>query len=178
MRTIYIFDLTTGRYLRSIQARDPSKDADGNIVYGTLAKDMTEVSPPECPEGYWLCWTGTEWEQVKNSTPVISTPQTEEERWASLSAEQKAEEIRAKRDGLIEDIIWRVERYQTQLELGITTTDSEEQYREVLQYIEDLRQVPEQASFPDFIGWPNVPKELEASRQMALCSFSDSTRDS
>lgn len=156
MRTIYIFELSTGRYLRSIQASDPIKDANGNIVYGKLASDMTEVSPPVCPEGYWLRWTGTAWELVENPKPVEVALPTEDERWASLTTEQRAEEIRSKRDGLIDDIMWRVERYQTQKALGVTTTDSEEQYRAVLAYIEELRQVPEQASFPDEVEWPTL----------------------
>ena len=156
MRTIYIFDLSTGRYLRSIQASDPIKDADGNIVYGKLASDMTEETPPECPEGYWLRWTGTAWETIADPIPETPHIHTEEERWASLTTEQKAEEVRAKRDGLIEDIMWRVERYQTQKALGITPTDSEEQYKAVLQYIEALRQVPKQLGFPENVVWPTL----------------------
>lgn len=53
--------------------------------------------------------------------------------------------------------MWRVERYQTQTALGVTTTDSETQYRAVLAYIEELRQVPEQAGFPDVVEWPSAP---------------------
>ena len=88
-----------------------------------------------------------------SDTPHIPT---EEERWASLTSDQKAEEVRAKRDGLIDDIMWRVERYQTQTALGVTTTDSETQYHAVLAYIEALRQVPEQEEFPDSVVWPNL----------------------
>ena len=53
--------------------------------------------------------------------------------------------------------MWRAERYQTQTALGIATTDSEEQYRAVLAYLEQLRQVPEQAEFPDTVEWPSQP---------------------
>lgn len=52
--------------------------------------------------------------------------------------------------------MWRVERYQTQLALGVATVDSEEQYKAVLAYIETLRQVPEQAGFPDSVVWPTL----------------------
>lgn len=156
MRTIYIFELSTGRYLRSIQASDPIKDANGNIVYGKLASDMTEVTPPECPEGHHLRWTGSAWETVADPIPENPHIPTEAERWASLTDEQRAEEIRSKRDGLIDDIMWRVERYQTQTALGVPTTDSETQYRAVLAYIEALRQVPEQAGFPDEVVWPTL----------------------
>ena len=73
-----------------------------------------------------------------------------------LTTAQRAEEIRSKRDGLIDNIMWRVERYQTQTALGVSTTDSETQYRAVLASIEALRQVPDQASFPDEVEWPTL----------------------
>ena len=115
----------------------------------------TTVAPPEAKDGFDIGWTGSAWEYQEK--PKDPEPPAEEERWASLTPEQKAEEVRAKRDGMIEDVIWRVERYQTQTALGGTPTDSEEQYRAVLAYIEALRQVPEQASFPDEIRWPSEP---------------------
>ena len=96
------------------------------------------------------------WELVEDPKPVEVALPTEEERWASLTPAQRAEEIRSKRDGMIADIMWRVERYQTQTALGVPTTDSETQYRAVLAYIEALRQVPEQASFPDEVVWPTL----------------------
>ena len=156
MRTIYIFDIHTGRYLRTITANDPIRDKNDTIVYGKLSADMTETAPPECPAGHHLRWNGTAWETIAD--PVSETPQimTEEERWASLTPAQRAEEIRSKRDGMIEDVMWRVERYQTQTALGVTTTDSETQYRAVLAYIEALRQVPEQEGFPDVVEWPTL----------------------
>lgn len=44
----------------------------------------------------------------------------------------------------------------TQTALGVSTTDSETQYRAVLEYIEALRQVPEQSGFPDTVTWPTL----------------------
>ena len=71
--------------------------------------------------------------------------------------EQKAAEARAERDRRIEAIRWRIERYQTQA-AGLETTDTAEQYREILLYVQALRDVPEQAGFPDAIEWPEEPK--------------------
>lgn len=73
------------------------------------------------------------------------------------TTDELAEQARAKRDGLIEDIMWRVERYEAQVALGVTTTDTEAQYKSVLQYIQDLRDVPEQSGFPSTIVWPTIP---------------------
>lgn len=53
--------------------------------------------------------------------------------------------------------MWRVERYQTQTALGVATADSDDNYRAVLAYIEELRQVPEQAGFPESVEWPSAP---------------------
>lgn len=154
MRTIHIFSESTGRYLRTIEASDPVTDKDGNIVFGRLAPNMTETPLPELESGQYARWTGAGWEAVDIPQPETATAPTEEERWASLSAEEKAQEIRDKRDDLIDSVMWRVERYQTQTALGVDTTDSESQYRAVLTYLEALRNVPEQTGFPDTVEWP------------------------
>ena len=71
--------------------------------------------------------------------------------------EQKAAEARAERDRRIDAIRWRIERYQTQDAAGLETTETEEQYRAILIYIQALRDVPEQAGFPEDIEWPEEP---------------------
>lgn len=72
--------------------------------------------------------------------------------------EQKAAEARAERDRRIDAIRWRIERYQTQEAAGLETTDTAEQYKEILIYVQALRDVPEQAGFPDAIEWPEEPQ--------------------
>lgn len=71
--------------------------------------------------------------------------------------EQKSAEARAERDRRIEAIRWRIERYQTQSDAGLETTDTAEHYKSILLYIQALRDVPEQAGFPDAIEWPEEP---------------------
>lgn len=68
--------------------------------------------------------------------------------------EQKAAEARAERDRRIDAIRWRIERYQTQSAAGLETTDTAENYKAILLYVQALRDVPEQAGFPDAIEWP------------------------
>ena len=60
-----------------------------------------------------------------------------------------AQEKRAERDAAINSILWRVERYSQQKQLGITTTDSENEYVKILQYIQYLRDLPASWSFPN-----------------------------
>lgn len=56
---------------------------------------------------------------------------------------------RAKRDNMINSYIWRVQRYEQQTKLGLETTDTEEDYLELLNYIQFLRDLPESPDFPN-----------------------------
>ena len=71
--------------------------------------------------------------------------------------EQKKSEVRAERDRRIDAIRWRIERYQTQEAAGLETTDTAEQYKAILLYVQALRDVPAQSGFPDAIEWPEEP---------------------
>lgn len=69
---------------------------------------------------------------------------------------EKAEKIRRIRDKKIEEIQWRIQRYTEQVSMGAKTTDSEENYKAVLKYVQDLRDVPEQKEFPENVVWPEL----------------------
>ena len=69
------------------------------------------------------------------------------------TTEQLAATVRAKRDGLIESVRWRIERHKDELELGIPLTEPLEP---LLQYVQDLRDVPQQAGFPESVEWPEL----------------------
>ena len=78
----------------------------------------------------------------------------------TLSAEaieQKKSEVRAERDRRIDAIRWRIERYQTQEAAGLETTDTAENYKAILLYVQSLRDVPAQAGYPEAIEWPEEP---------------------
>ena len=157
MRAVYVYDKNTGNYLWSQSIPDRIYDHAGKCTWDGLNDNMTEIAPPDCPTGYHLHWTGTTWKTIADPVPETPHIPTEEERLASLTPEQKAEEVRAKRDSLIEDVSWRIERYQTQRDLGIPTTDSAETYMQILQYVQDLRDIPAQGGFPADIAWPTLP---------------------
>ena len=61
----------------------------------------------------------------------------------SKPIDEKKAEVRAVRDVYINGIEWRVSRYRDQVELKIETTDTEETYIKVLQYMQYLRDYPE-----------------------------------
>ena len=74
------------------------------------------------------------------------------------TVEEKEAEARAERDRRIDAIRWRIERYQTQDAAGLETTDTAEHYKAILLYVQALRDIPEQAGFPEAIEWPEEPQ--------------------
>lgn len=70
------------------------------------------------------------------------------------TAEQLAATARAERDRLIESVRWRIERHKDELALGSEPTEPLEP---LLQYTQDLRDVPQQAGFPESVEWPQCP---------------------
>lgn len=59
------------------------------------------------------------------------------------TVEDKKMVVRATRDQYINDIEWRVSRYRDQKEMGIATTDDENTYFQILEYMQYLRDYPE-----------------------------------
>lgn len=83
----------------------------------------------------------------KNGSPVLAdlpVPTTE----------QLTNAARAERDRLIESVRWRIERHSDELALGSEPTEPLEP---LLQYTQDLRDVPQQSGFPESVEWPECP---------------------
>ena len=70
------------------------------------------------------------------------------------TTEQLADTARAERDRLVESVRWRIERHSDELALGIEPTEPLEP---LLQYAQDLRDVPQQEGFPEAVEWPQCP---------------------
>ena len=118
---------------------------------------------------------GTKMIYYKSKTGEVYAYETEEERqeWGSPdlvkmtddevdshlnpipTTEQLANTARAERDRLIESIRWRIERHSDELALGSEPTEPLEP---LLQYVQLLRDVPQQAGFPEAVEWPEVPR--------------------
>lgn len=70
-----------------------------------------------------------------------------------LTTGQLADKVRAERDAKIEAIRWRIERARDELDLGVPLTEPLEP---LLQYVQALRDVPQQAGFPESVVWPEL----------------------
>lgn len=71
-----------------------------------------------------------------------------------------AHAVRTDRTRRIARVRWLIDRHRDEVALGVTTTLTAEDYRGVLQHIQDLRDVPDQAGFPHTISWPELDESL------------------
>ena len=107
-----------------------------NTLYKDTNGNIYAVSPIQTPKKEWVALTETE---IK--AHLAPKPPT-------------ADDIRAERDRLIESVRWRIERHNDELALGREPTEPLEP---LLQYVQDLRDVPQQSGFPESVEWPEVP---------------------
>lgn len=71
------------------------------------------------------------------------------------TTEQLANQARSKRDHLINGVIWRINRHRDELDLGLDPTEPLEP---LLQYVQALRDAPQQEGFPEEFVWPTEPE--------------------
>ena len=64
-------------------------------------------------------------------------------------------QARAKRDELLSSVEWRVTRHNSQVQLGVTPTESD--IKPVLEYMQELRDLPTHEGWPEKVEWPEEP---------------------
>lgn len=79
-----------------------------------------------------------------------------ESEYLTMMQEQAISRLRAKRDSLIASVEWRVRRHQDEVALGLEPTEG---ITPVLQYMQALRDVPQQQGFPDQVDWPVLQED-------------------
>lgn len=97
------------------------------------------VSSIQTPKKEWVALTKKETEAHLNPVPTIA---------------QLADTARDERDRLMESVRWRIERHSDELAIGSEPT---EPLAPLLQYTQALRDVPQQAGFPESVEWPQYP---------------------
>ncbi|MDO9607216.1 MAG: phage tail assembly chaperone [Brevundimonas sp.] len=73
------------------------------------------------------------------------------------SQEELASAARSRRTWLISQVRWLVDRHRDEEVLQRPTTLTANDYLALLTYVQDLRDVPEQAGFPLDVNWPSLP---------------------
>ena len=114
-----------------------------------IPPDAVEITPEQHAA---LLQGQSEGKQItadENGYPVLVDP-------PQPTADQLANTVRAERDRLIESARWRIERHSDELALGREPTEPLEP---LLQYVQDLRDVPQQTGFPETVEWPDMPEE-------------------
>lgn len=88
----------------------------------------------------WAVAHGYTMKQVKGGYQIVEQSVTEQD----LCSFKRSE-----RDRALNAVMWRVERYRQQKELGISTTDTESEYKQLLTYIQTLRDITKHPDFPN-----------------------------
>ena len=133
--------------------------------------ELIRLGLEECPQGYIL--DGDTVRELNFEERIIAgldplpayqkivdgklINKTEEEIWAEKTPDEKASIIRQKRDSLLNEVDTLLLKYTEQVELGIVS-ENKNYYTALLQYKQALRDIPEQADFPDNIKYPILPK--------------------
>lgn len=78
----------------------------------------------------------------------------EYEKLEIMQRQEKEDYHRQKRDNMISNEIWKIQRHEQEKLLGIKTTLNDDEFLLLLKYIQDLRDIPKQEYFPDFVEYP------------------------
>lgn len=111
----------------------------------------TMEQPPAFGIDELAIWTDGAWSIIPAPEPLEEEP---------APSPDLATTARMERDRRINSVRWLIDRHRDEQALGRTTTLTAEDYQLVLQHVQDLRDVPEQDTFPDAIDWPILPPEL------------------
>lgn len=88
---------------------------------------------------------------VKEGLVPMTVEEVREHLNPQPTTEQLADLVRADRDAKIEAVRWRIERAKDEAALGVPLTEPLEP---LLQYVQALRDVPQQSGFPESVEWP------------------------
>lgn len=147
MPLCYRYDQEKKEYVGSEEMlRDPLETIKQKKDIWVLPADCTLIEPPAEKEGFKIKWKGSAWEyeEVKKEEDKITKYEP--------TPDEKKQMKRWERDGILNKAMGRVQRYQTQKEAGLATTDDEDTYTALLLYAQYLRDFPQQDG-----EWWNAP---------------------
>tara|TARA_R110002167_G_scaffold12963_4_gene54862 strand:- start:9859 stop:10551 length:693 start_codon:yes stop_codon:yes gene_type:complete len=106
--------------------------------------------PPAVEAGQEAWWAGESW----SVRPIAPEPPPAD---LDVDVVQIADSVRRDRDTRIGKVRYLIDRHRDELALQVATTLSPADYAALLQYVQDLRDVPAQGGFPLLIDWPKLP---------------------
>lgn len=122
-------------------------DKNGHFT-GVVYSEMTQSIQD------WHDDAGFTWVVVEKTPEPTGEDDLGRKKYGKPTTEQLAGTARAQRDRLIESVRWRIERHSDELALGSEPTEPLEP---LLLYAQELRDVPQQAGFPESVEWPQCP---------------------
>lgn len=90
-------------------------------------------------------WNGDDWEVIQLTQSEINTLIT-----------QQWQVVRSERDILIKDEEWKINRYHSEVRLGLEPTDDITKLDEYIQALRDVTKQPD----PFNISWPDLPTKV------------------
>ncbi len=167
---IYLYD-NEGRFTVKSSVHESLMEdyLDNPYLFTTTIKPLPEK------EGFDIIFNGEDWEYIKAKAPKyppnaysvlvdnkwIEDVDLKTEYFENITTNIQAEQ-KGKRDQLISGVTWRRERHNDEVLLGLEPT---EPLLPILEYIQALRDVPQQEGFPEDIEWPVPPWEEEAPNE-------------
>lgn len=141
MKKAYLFDNAGYFAGEGIVQIDPLETKAAGREIFIMPANSTETEPPPEKEGFKIKWNGTEW--------IYEEIPTEKEEQREKTQEEKEQAVRNERNLRLAYTDW------TQLPDAPLTAEQKAAYAK---YRQALRDVPEQAGFPDAIEWPEEPQ--------------------
>lgn len=99
---------------------------------------------------------GLGWRSVESEADCAADETYSETQPAPISLDA-AEVARNKRDQLLGDTQWLVQRHRDQIEVAEPTTLTDDQYKALLTYRQALRDITKQEGFPKEVIYPEYP---------------------
>jgi hypothetical protein len=137
------------------------------VIVGAYADDIEYPGGIPSPnvkvsDSDWAKWRDDQQNYIIVNGVLTYSPKTYTD---AEKLEQALAEIRAKRDDLLNDVIWEVDRHKQQLELVsagklTSTTLTSEQYLNLLVYIQELRELPNEVTDPGSVTYPAKPEGI------------------
>lgn len=143
---VYQTNPQTGEYIHAIQADEsPLEKGVFLIPYGAY-----EDAPPRKKTGHTIFREGDKWVHRKNESAPNEAPE-------GIPSEEGV--VRQERDRLINEVEWRLSRFERQERMGIETTDPLSWYEACLEYVQELRDLPEKKGFPSKVKFPEIKEK-------------------